>query len=117
MYFDSQAHSSHNESKGVETPTPKFCAILPGFSEILPRFLTNQNFFDKSKLLGCSRFPCLLHHCRNWSRDRDQVSRLHHCDPGCWISAPNKLSCNLHLLLLLKQFTNCQITLILQTPN
>ena len=45
MYFDSQAHSSHNESKGVETPTPKFCAILPGFSEILPRFLTNQNFW------------------------------------------------------------------------
>jgi len=45
MYFDSQSHSSHNGNKGVETSVPKLCGIFSVFSEILPGFLINQNFW------------------------------------------------------------------------
>jgi len=63
-------------AKVLKQLCPNFVRFCPGFSEVLPRFSTNQNFW------GCARIPCLLHHYRNWSPDREQVSRLHHCDSG-----------------------------------
>ena len=72
-YFDSQSHSSYNKNKGVKTSVPKFCGIFCEFLEILPGFLTNQNFW------GCACTPLHprpLHHCQNWPRD--QVLRLHY---------------------------------------
>jgi len=56
-------------NKGAEASVPKFCGILRKFLEILPGFLTNQNFW------GCTCTP--INHCRNWPRD--QVLRLHNC--------------------------------------
>jgi len=56
-HFDSQAHWPRNENKGVETSAPKLCVILSGFSNILPTFSTNQNFWglarSSSTILEC----------------------------------------------------------------
>jgi len=50
-YFNSQSHSSHNENKSVKISVPKFAGFFSIFSEILPGFLTNQNFW------GCACTP------------------------------------------------------------